>query len=115
MWTIDILGIAFGISPYGMRLGADGMRGADTDGKGHRGQRVAKEGQRTQGIGGGIGVAMQRGHGGRAADAPQRLTGAANPIPTPPIPTPPVSTPTLRWQTYCYPAIGPSQKLFPQK
>jgi len=108
-WTIDFLGFAFGISPYGRRWWAEGMRRADTRGRGHRGQRGAKGGQRTQGIEGGIGWAMQRGRGGRAADAPQRHISPAKATPTPP-----VSTPPLRWQTYGYPAIGPSQKLFPQ-
>jgi len=78
------------------------MRGADREGQGHRGQRGAKEGQRTQGIGGGIGGAMQRGHEGRAADAPQRHISATGAIPTPP-----VSTPPFAGRTYRYPAKPP--------
>jgi len=83
MWTIDFLGFAFGISPYGRRLGAEGMRRAGRGGQGYRGQRGAKGGQRTRGIGGGIGVAMQRGHGGRAADAPQWPQRPRKPHPHP--------------------------------
>ena len=82
-WAIDILGIAFGISPYGRRLVAEGMRGADTEGRGHSRQRGAKGDQRTQGMGGGIGEATQRGRGGRAADAPQGPCRPRKPHPHP--------------------------------
>ena len=93
----------------GRRCGADSTRGADAGDQGHRGQRGAKEGQRTQGIGGGIDGAMQRGRGITAANAPQRLIGAT-------MATHPTRLhPTLRWQTYRDPAIGPPQKLFPPK
>ena len=70
-WAIDFLGFAFGISPYGMRLRAEGMRRAGTGGQGHGGQQGAKEGQRTRGAGGGIDGAMQQGWQARTTDAPQ--------------------------------------------
>ena len=82
-WAIDILGIAFGISPYGMRLWAEGMRRAGAQGRGHRGQRGAKEGQRTRGMGGAIREPVPRGRGGRAADAPQGPQRPRKPYPHP--------------------------------
>lgn len=39
---------------HGGRGGAEGTRIAGADGQGHSGQRGAKKGQRTQGMGGGI-------------------------------------------------------------
>jgi hypothetical protein len=65
------LWFAFGISPYGMRLRADGMRGADARSQGHRGQRGASTSKREHGLLDKIMRAGPRRYRATATDAPQ--------------------------------------------
>lgn len=81
--AFDILWVRIRDLPYNRRLRAEGMRRAGTNSQGHSGQRGAEEGQRSRGLRDEIRGNRQRGHGSRAADAPQRPQRPRKPYPHP--------------------------------